>query len=392
MDTFVLHLEIADFLVAVTEHLHPHLRDRPFVIAPVGADRARVYAASPMARIMGVYRGMFLKDAQKRSRELWVQPMDERLYAAIQRELVDVLAQYSPVLEPWRHGHVYIEIVQRRLTLPRIRDMAYQVQKDVLMRLTLKPAVGIGINKLISRAASRRAARHSEILWVPPGHERPFIAPFEVGFLPHVDQRIRGVLHNVNIRQVRELAQLTRGQLQQLFGPVGWRLYDEARGIDPSPVIPPEKRPGLYEEWRFATETNDADLIDSAAARLVGRLARRLRERGLRAGRIAMVATYADGRFFSSRRHLAPPSQLEEELMGPVRHLLERLLARRVALRRLGLRVLHLQQAVQLDLFAPETPPRPERLAQALDRIRARYGEEAILFGKEARLTGRSAS
>ncbi len=281
MESCVLHLEIDDFLVAAAERCYPHLRGRAFVIAPLGADRARVQAASAPARTAGIHRGMLLKEAQKAEPRLWVHPLEERFYAALSGELVKILAGFSPVLEPWRYGQVYLEIFAGRAGWRQAREVAFRIQKEVVARLELKPAVGLGPNKLISRAASHRAARHHEILWVPPGHERPFIAPFRVQFLPHVNRRITGVLHNLNIWQVRELAALPRGQLQGLFGRVGWRIYEEARGIDPTPVMPPERRPGLYAEWAFAPETNDVEVIEGALVRLAGRVARRLRERGL---------------------------------------------------------------------------------------------------------------
>lgn len=387
MRAIVLHIEVGDFFTAAVERCYPYLRGRAFVVAPSHPTRARVYAASPPARAAGIRQGMLVKDAQDYERRLIIHPVDEELYAAIYREMVKILSFFSPVIEPWRYGRVYLEIM-RQQKWAQAQDAAYRIQKEMERRLGLKPAVGLGSNKLISRAASTRAVKRAEILWVPPGHEQPFIAPFRVQFLPHVTQKMTSLLNNLNVWQARDLLGFTRRHLQTLFGDVGWRIYDEARGIDSTPVMPPEKQSALYEGWLFVPETNDVEVITDTVRVLAGRLARRLREMSMLAGRLKLSVWFADGRRISGQNACQPPARYEAELWRAAEPLVDRLLTRRVAVYRLALRAFQCRPAGQQDLFAPETPEKWSRLAEAMDKIKARYGENAIQTVKQSRLGG----
>lgn len=382
MHPTILHIELCHFFTAAAEQCYPHLRGRPFVVAPLDSG-ARVFAASPAAQKMGVSRGMFLRDARRVDRTLVVHPVDFKLYSAFNTALVKTVAAFSPVFEVWRQGNAYLEVLHRRQPLEQARDAAFRLQKAVAKQLELNAAIGVGANKLISRAASCRGVRRREIVWVPYGREAPFIAPFRVTLLPHVDRKIARDLENINIWRVSGVRAFPEAALQELFGMDGRWIYREARGIDTTPVMPRRKRFALHEEWQFVPETNDFATLRSAGSLLLNRLARQLRGRQALATRLTLSGTYCDGRFFTNGRTIRNGGDTEEGLFAVLLPLLEKMAAGRVALQRLGLSLSRLVPAVQGDLFAPTVPPKQKRLTAALDAIQARFGERAILWGRQ---------
>ena len=179
------------------------------------------------------------------------------------------------------------------------------------------------------------------------------------------------------------MAGLSRLPLQELFGRTGWYIREEAPGIDRTPVLLPDKRPALYAEWHFQPESNDLPQIEAAFCTLLNRLARQLRGKGMAGGRLALSATFADDRFFARWRSIRGGAQNETELVAALQPLREKLLERRVALRRIGIRVLHLAPATQLDLFTSTVQQKEQSLLQALDRIQDKYGEKSIFRGMQ---------
>jgi hypothetical protein len=69
-------------------------------------------------------------------------------------------------------------------------------------------------------------------------------------------------------------------------------------------------------------------------------------------------------------------------LFDAVRPLFDKLLQRRIRLRHLVLLLENLADvSTQLSLFASDGPPKEASLVSALDRIRAKYGEGAVVRG-----------
>ena len=57
MERSIIHLNVADFAVAVERAVDGRLRDRPVIIAPAGAARAAVYDMSEEAYRSGIRKG-----------------------------------------------------------------------------------------------------------------------------------------------------------------------------------------------------------------------------------------------------------------------------------------------------------------------------------------------
>ena len=131
MATVIFHIEIANFLATALEHQHAKLRGRPFVIAPLGADRARVYGASQVARSMGIHTGMLVRDVRRIDRSIIVNPMENKLFKDISERMVKTVANFSPVFEPWRYGNIYLEFLARKQAWERARDTAWRLKKEV---------------------------------------------------------------------------------------------------------------------------------------------------------------------------------------------------------------------------------------------------------------------
>jgi DNA polymerase-4 len=70
----IIHLNVADFAVAVERVLDARLRERPVVIAPEGASRAAVFDMSDEAFQHGIRKGMALARARRLCRTPWSSP------------------------------------------------------------------------------------------------------------------------------------------------------------------------------------------------------------------------------------------------------------------------------------------------------------------------------
>jgi DNA polymerase IV len=365
----IIHVDIAAFAVAVERVIHPELRRRPVVVAPVGPSRSVVTALSPEAQEAGVRKGMILARALRHCRNLVVLPPNEPLYARASRALCRVLENFSPVLEPVGYGQAYLDMTGMGRLFGPPRDAAWRAQKEIRERLRLESSLGVAANKMVSRIAAV-VTEPVGLQDVPPGDESAFLAPLPAPLLPGVGPKTREQFLELNIRLIRDLAVMRLEHLALAFGRLGFVLHQRALGIDDTPVYPPRAVPAVEEDVVLAEDSNDWDLLQSALRGLCARAGERLRAQKQRAARLEVRVRYSDYREVAGKVKLVPPLQSTAGLTARAGRLLEQTLARRTRVRSLHLRLTELSSGpVQQDLFADPAVQRRARLESALDQL-----------------------
>ncbi len=389
MERQILHLRVISFPVAVYRVKDPSLRRRPLLVSAGRGPRAVVLSASDEAREDGVRPGMALSEATRWCRSALVLPPDPILFGKAERALGEILGRFSPIVEPVRGGRFFADLTGTRRLLGPAVDLARRIQSEVDHRLGLGPNAGLGANKLISDVAAR-VLRPVSLLDVLPGQEMSFLSPLSVRHLPAVDPRTEGrLLDELNIRRVKDLGAVDLPHLNLAFGAKGIALYRQARGVDESPVRPPERSPSVDADETFPEDTNDDAALLSCLYGLVERCGARLRLLGLPAREVRLTARYTDGVTVSRSAMMSPPEARDLSLFAHLCPLFEKVVARRGRVRYLRVRFTKLSPAPQqMSLFGepdavrdPALRREPE-LVSALDRLRARFGQRAIAFGR----------
>jgi len=382
----ILYIHIPAFPIAVARVRRPELRGRPVVVAIPHSERALVLCASPEARQARVYKGMPLGQARRRCPALVVCPPAPDLTARAFDALLAAAARYTPLWEPARPGHVYLDITGTGRLWGRAQDTARRLRREIGRGMDLTTAVGVAGNKMTARIAS-------EILWsagvcpVAPGREAAFLAPLRVDVVPGVGACRRLLLEELGIRRVRQLAVMDLAHLALVFGPAADLIRERARGIDPTPVYPPAREPVLRKDILLTPDEQDDDRLLGRLYQLVEQCAAQLRQRDVHPRQAGLLVRYADQTEATRRLRLPRPSFWEPDLFAPLAALLPQACQRRVRVRLL--RVWFRDFAPpdpQLKLFAPPTPAadRVARAIRALDRIRGRYGDNSIRWGRAA--------
>jgi DNA polymerase-4 len=323
------------------------------VVAPPGADRATVLALSVEARLAGIERGMPVRQALKRCPDLVLLPPNPRLYARASQALHEVLRIYAPVIEPRGYGHAFLDLTGTgRLFGPAV-DVAARVQREVRERLRLAVSVGVAANKLVSQAATT-VIKPEPLLEVPGGDEAGFLAPHPLDVLPDLHPRLRRRLDDYQLDLIGEVAVIPESALCAVFGGAGRLLHAQARGIDPRPVLPPERQAEFHVTHALATDTNDLGVLHPLLRLLGERLGRRLRRHGLVARRLRVALTYAD-HTAAARAVPLHAAALDAELWDAARRAFTWANARRLAVRVVALTLDGLETAEsQLDLWEVE--------------------------------------
>jgi DNA polymerase IV len=371
----------------------PELRTRPLAVAPPGADRATIVALSAEARLAGLERGMPVRKAQRLCPDLIILPPNPKLYARASRALHEILRIFAPAIEPRGYGHAFLDLTGTGRLFGPPQDVAARIRREASERLGLPLSVGIATNKLVSQAATRAgrwaAGRvpsgrvgSDPLLHVPSGEERGFLAPHPLDVLPELDAGMRARLEDYQLDLIGEVAAISESALCAVFGRSGRMLLARAQGIDPRPVLPPERQAEFQVVHSLATDTNDLGVLHLILRDMSERLGRRVRSRGLAAGRLRLEATYAD--YTAATRAVSlSAAVLDAELWDAARRAFSLANTKRLAVRSVSLTLDRLMETeAQLELWAGGQADRrsdgPIALQHAMDGIRARYGAGAL--------------
>ena len=387
MERHIIHIHIPAFPIAVERVCRPGLRDRPVVVAPLHSERGLILSVSSEARQEGIFKGMPLGKAKKYCPGLTVLPPNPELTGRASQVLAGMATQYTPLWEPFRPGHVYLDVTGTERLWGRAREAADRLRRDIRERLRLPGVAGVAGNKMVSSIASR--IRISEgVRDVHHGQEAFFMAPLKVDVLPgigHVRRRV--LLEELNICLVREIAAMDMGTLTLVFGRQAHMIHQRALGIDPTPVFPPPRRPVVAQEITLSQDENDDKKLLAVLFELVEKCAYRLRRRALVPRGAGLMLRYTDQEQVVRRMELPHGSFWDFDLYGPLEKAFFNACRRRVRMRfmRVWFQDL-LPPDPQLSLFSAEPPLRGKERAmtRALDRIRERHGEAAIKYARAA--------
>lgn len=251
--------------------------------------------------------------------------------------------------------------------------------------------IGIGPNKLLAKLATERA-KPDGIGWIRPEDVPKVLEETPVEEVCGIGPKIARRLSHMGIWTLADLGRYPADYLRKAFGVYGETLSLWGRGLDPARLRPfwkEEEEKSIGHSHAVPRELRHPEGARKVLLYLCVKTARRLRSRGFTGRVIHAFFRDAGMRYRGAQRALSTPTFDEERIYRAAMEIIERLGGFPEETTLVGVRVAGLEHLrdTPRPLF-PKDAHR-ERLLQALDRIRDRFGEEAIIPATvlECRLT-----
>ena len=392
MDRQIACLYIPSFEIALARAQNAALRNRPVAVAPVHTSRALIREVSPEASAEGLQPGMSVELARMMCPALRIVPPDSSRVQAAHRELEQRVFSCAPAWESIRPGSLFLDFTgTTRLFGPPI-DTATRIGRELTRHQGWESVIGLAGSKLVSQLAAATLKRPPQVLWIHPGSEPPFLAPLPTMLLPGLSRSSTSLivqrLEDLNLRTLGAIASVSLAQLQTVFGTSATLLQNWALGIDPSPVHPPAAQPMIERTLPLDPDEVDDPLLLGRLYGLLEALCATLRQQQRVCRRLRLFLRHSDHVERTAHERLPHGTCWEADLQPVLTRLFYRCLRRRVRVTRLTLQIDRLESpAEQLSLFdeATSVQPASHRLSAALDAIRAKFGEQALCWGKTLR-------
>jgi DNA polymerase-4 len=265
----IVHVDMDAFYASVEQRDDPRLRGKPVIVAWRG-NRSVVCAASYEARLFGVRSAMPAIRAERLCPEAIFIPPDFTRYRAVSRATREIFQRHTDLIEPLSLDEAYLDVTENKTGLPTATRVAKAIRQQIRDELHLTASAGVAPNKFLAKIASDW--RKLDGLFVIQPEDIPiFLPPLPVGRIPGVGKVTEKRLEQIRVLTVGDLQALEMAALEVQFGRYGIRLYELARGIDHSKVIPDRPTKSISAE-----DTFEQDMLLSETEALIRNLAEKV--------------------------------------------------------------------------------------------------------------------
>jgi DNA polymerase-4 len=380
----ILHVDLDAFFAAVEQRDRPELRGKPVL---VGGSRERgvVAAASYEARRFGIASAMPMAEALRRCPEAIVVGHDWPRYSAASAAFFAILGDFTPLVESLSVDEAFLDVTGSRRLFGDGPTIAQAIKDRVRAEIGLVASVGVAPTKFAAKVASD-IDKPDGLVVVEPGGLFEFLHPLPVSRLWGVGAVTRGKLEELGLRTIGAVSRFPAEVLSRRLGPsMGQHLSQLARGEDGREISTEHQPVTIGHEETFAADVGDAEPIRARVIAQAEKVAARLRGAELRARVVVLKIKYADFHLISRRRTLADPTSDGRVIAEAACDLLAGVEIHGRAGKRRRVRLCGVAAAGLEGRFEPrqltldeDRRARGERLGDALDRIRGRFGDKVI--------------
>jgi DNA polymerase IV len=377
----ILHVDMDAFFVSVELLERPELRGKPVVVGGQPDQRGVVSAASYEARKYGIHSAMPLRTAGRLCPHAIFLDGHHEKYSEWSDRVATILAKFSPIVEMVSIDEAYLDLAgTERLHGPPLAA-AHKLLRLITHTTNLPCSGGLATTRLVAKVASDQAKPRG-LVWVPAGSEQQFLAALPVRKIPGIGEVTERALRALGIETVAQIAAVPQEKLESIFGQWGTALYRKARGGDSYEFVIDAEPKSISHNHTFGEDTDDSNALSTMLSHLSQKACKRLREAGLATRTLTLTIRYAGFETYTRSKTLTEPLHLDSDIFAVFLQLFRTHRDAKRKVRLLGVCLGGLTHGgEQLNLLEAERRAKQEKLTDAADRLRNRFGFGKVQFG-----------
>ncbi|WP_321400660.1 DNA polymerase IV [Maridesulfovibrio sp.] len=384
MQKYIMHIDMDAFFASVEQLDNPELRGKPVGVGSLH-ERSVLSAASYEARKFGVRSAMPVRQALKLCPELQVVSGSRHRYKEISHKVMEVLGNYTPVVEQASIDEAYIDITGTEKLFGPPLQIARSIKSDIRKATGLTASVGIAPVKFLAKIASD-LNKPDGISIIKANQVQDFLKKLPVEKIPGVGKKALPRLRSFGITYAADLRRYPPEFWKERFGERGLVLYDKGAGIDPTPVTGRAPMKSSSAENTFGADVSDIHTLKTLLLKQSERIAADIRSHEVKGRTVTLKIKFPDFRQITRSRTLDSRTSHAGTIYKTVCALLdaERPLG---PVRLIGVGISNFEgRNRQLSLLEdPEKPNKNKKLDQldkAVDQVRSKFGKNILTRGR----------
>lgn len=378
----IAHIDADHFYANCELARNPDLRGKPVMV--LGKLDSCILAKTPEAKKLGIGTAMPVWEAKKKCPKGIFIHGDFRYYTLISRQLMNILSEWSPVIEIYSVDEAFADINglrgMYRMPYDKIAD---RMREEVRNRLGITVSVGVSVNKTLAKMACELNKPDGTTL-VPGKSIDDFLLDIPVSEIPGIGMSRKELLDKYGIRTALQMARSPQNLIQRLFGKMGVLLWRELRGEISFPIqkYPPPPK-SIARTSSFDKPLSDMRVVHGMAVYHLERAIEALYRHKLLAEEIALYLRDRSFRTYGFGHRFETPTNDFYEMISQISELTKQIPGDQIW-RSAGVILARLSPACgkQLNLFQDaEKLAKSENLNQAKLDLNERFGRTAVRSG-----------
>lgn len=392
MDRTILHCDCNSFFASVECVFRPELKTVPMAVCGNPENRhGIILAKNELAKKAGVVTAETVWQARQKCPELVLVPPHHQEYVRYSNLVNAIYQRYTDQVEPFSIDESWLDVTGSRTLFGSGETIADAIRKAVREELGITVSAGVSFNKIFAKMGSDYKKPDATTV-ISRENYRQLLWPLPISEMIFVGKASRTALRELGIYTIGDLARAEPSLLLARLGKIGGILSTYARGEDQSPVTSiydePEEPKSVGNGMTFRRDLSGEDDLRIGVLYLADSVAARLRHHGLRCRTVAV--TVKDPKFHTvSKQKILPRStDLAKTIAEASLELIRSCWNPSSPIRSITITAsrFHESGGDQLSLFQSaeeiKDPGKRERLEQAVDQVRSRYGRSAVSFGR----------
>ena len=374
MERTIVHMDLDSFFISVERLMDSSLIGKPVIVGGT-SDRGVVASCSYEARKFGVHSAMPSRMAKQLCPHAIFIRGDMDQYSKHSNLVTQIIESEAPLFEKASIDEHYLEITGMDKYVKNSMLWSHELREKIIKETGLPISFGLSENKTVSKIATSESKPNGE-KQILHGLEKSFLAPLSIRKIPGIGEKTNSTLQKMGISKIETIQNMPMIAMQKVLQDNGATIWRKANGIDKSPIEPFTEQKSMSKETTFDKDTTNAEHLQNVLVAMIDSLAFDLRKLHKITGCVTLKLKYSDFQTHTFQATI-PYTASDHILLQKATELFRKNYNRRVLIRLIGVKFSNLVSGFnQINLF--EDTEEKINLYNALDKIRLRFGENAI--------------
>jgi len=379
------HVDCDAFFASVEKRDNPDLIDKPLIIG--GGNRGVVATCCYIARMSGIHSAMPMFTARKKCPEAVIIRPQMHKYSKVSKEIRHLMNALTPLVEPLSIDEAFLDLAgTEQLHKSSPAKTLAKFAKKVEEEIGVSVSIGLSHNKFLAKIASDLDKPRGMAL-IGKQETKDFLASKPISIIYGVGKVLTQTLKNDGFVTIGQLQNHDRDDLIRRYGETGARLWRLGKGEDTRSVTIRQKVKSISNETTFNNNISQLDALSTVLLSLCEKVSQRMKKQYLAGDTITLKLKTADFKSITRARHLSLPTHLAHIMYENAYGLLEKEI-NRTSFRLIGIGMSGLEKSSSKD---PRQDPRDlldpaiarkAAAERAMDKVRDKFGSEAVVRGK----------
>ena len=380
----IIHVDMDAYYASIEQLDNPDLVGKAVIVGGDPKKRGVVSAASYEARKFGVHSAMPMSQAIRLCPDAIVLPVRMKRYAEFSQQIHAIFRQFTPQIEPISLDEAFLDVTGSIQLFGSAEKIGRAIKDQIKEQLGLVASVGIAPNKFLAKLASDLNKPDGFVI-ITEENKQQILDPLPVSRIWGVGKVTEKALKFKGIHTIEQLRRAQPEILRSILGDQTPHMLRLAQGVDNREVESDREAKSISSEQTFATDITDKDILIDVLVNQVEDVGQRLRLNDLEAKTITLKLRYDDFHTITRSSTFDHPTNITKILWQEAEQVFLKWHKKSAgALRLLGFGVSGLLKAGsgQHQLFTEPEVEKQKRLDEAFDKIRNKFGHDALRRGK----------